>query len=166
MKAPQRVKSLVLGATCMFTPEKPRMPAFMRVLYYFPSWALKLILPNRYGDKGYGSAASPAAVAIDLQALAREKFSAPGAVAQASAIAGYSTTREAVAALTMPALVIHGDEDSTVPFAWGVELANTLPNATFVAVKGAGHNFIIIDGAKTSAAILDFLQSLDESWRA
>ena len=160
MQAPQRVTSLVLGCTCMLTSEKPRMPAIMRALYYLPPWALRLLLPRR-GDKGYGSAATPEAVATDMAVLARDRFSVPGVVAQAAAIAGYSTTNEAVAALTMPALVIHGDEDGVVPYAWGVELAEALPHSTFVEVKGAGHNFLVAGGDKTNAIIAEFLSNVD-----
>ena len=161
LQAPKRVISLILGCTCILTAEKPRMPAFMRMLYYLPPWALKLLMPNRRGEQGYGSAASPEAIAADMAVLTKDKFSVPGVVAQAAAISAYSTTKEAVAALTMPALVLHGDEDSTVPFAWGEELAETLPDSRFVKVEGAGHNFFIAGGEKTKETVVEFLRGVD-----
>ncbi len=160
MQAPQRVVSLILGCTCMLTAEKPRLPAVMRALYYLPPWALKLILPRR-ADKGYGSAAPAEAVATDAAVLAKDRFSVPGVIAQAAAIAGYSITKQAVAALIMPALVLHGDEDGVVPFEWGVELAEALPNSTFVEVKGAGHNFLVAGGDKTNAVVAEFLSGVE-----
>lgn len=54
-----------------------------------------------------------------------------------------------------------GDEDGTVPFTWGVELAETLPNSRFVTVKGAGHNFIIAGGEETKTTIVDFIRGID-----
>jgi 3-oxoadipate enol-lactonase len=122
-KEPQRVISMLLGGTGILSAEKPRMPAILRVLYYLPRWVLRLLMASRQGDKAYGSAASPESIALDRAMLAKDKSSVPGVVAQAVAVSNHMTTVEAVAALTMPALVLHGGEDSLVPINWGVELA-------------------------------------------
>jgi len=95
--------------------------------------------------------------------LAADKFTVPGVIAQAAAIAGYATTREAVAALPQPALVLHGDEDSTVPFAYGEELAKTLSHSRFVSLPGAGHNFFVAAGEAANAAVLGFLREVDQA---
>jgi pimeloyl-ACP methyl ester carboxylesterase len=87
-------------------------------------------------------------------------------VAQAKAIAGYCTTKEAIAGLTMPSLVLHGDEDRAVPFIWGEELAATLPNSRFVKFAGAGHNFLVADREKSAAEVLAFLETVDRLPRA
>jgi pimeloyl-ACP methyl ester carboxylesterase len=158
---PERVLSLIVGCSGALTAEKPRMPAFMRVLYYLPPFLLKILTPNRSGDQGYGSAAKPEAIAADQAVLAADKFTVKGVVAQAAAIAGYSTSREAVAGLTMPALVLHGDEDGTVPFKWGEELAEILPDSRFVRIAGAGHNYMVVDPDKANKAVLDFLREVD-----
>jgi 3-oxoadipate enol-lactonase len=163
LQQPGRVTSLLLGCTGVLTTDKPRMPAVMRLLYYLPAWALRALMPNRGGDQGYGSAASPEQIAADQAVLAKDRFNAGGVVAQAAAIAGYSTTTEAVAALTMPALVLHGDEDGTVPFAYGVELAETLPDSRLVTLEGAGHNFIVAGNAKATKAVLDFIREVDRA---
>jgi pimeloyl-ACP methyl ester carboxylesterase len=163
MQQPGRVTSLLLGCTGVLTADKPRMPAALRVLYYLPSWALRALQPNRRGDQGYGSAALPEQIAVDLAMTAKDKFNRGGVLAQAVAMAGYSTTTAAVAALTMPALVLHGDEDSTVPFAYGVELAETLPDSRFVTLEGAGHNFIVAGNAKATRAVLDFIGEVDRT---
>jgi 3-oxoadipate enol-lactonase len=161
MQQPGRATSLLLGCTGVLTADKPRMPAALRVLYYLPSWALRALQPR--GDRGYGSAASREEIAEALAMLAKDKFNPGGVVAQAAAIAGYSTTTAAVAALTMPALVLHGDEDSTVPFAYGVELAETLPDSRLVTLEGAGHNFIVAGNAKATKAVLDFIREVDQA---
>ncbi len=161
LQQPGRVRSLIVGCSGMLTADKPRMPSILRVLYYAPPWLLRWLRPNRNPDKGYGSAASAEAIARDEAILAEDRHSVPGLVAQAAAIAGYSTTREAVASLTMPALVLHGDEDSVVPIAWGEELAATLPHARFVKLEGAGHNFLVATQAKATAAVLAFLREVD-----
>ena len=162
LQQPRRVISLIVGCSGLLSADKPRMPSFLRVLYYMPPWVLKLLQPNRRGDQGYGSAASPEAIARDQAILAKDKSTTAGVVAQAKAMAGYSTTHEAVAGLTMPSLVLHGDEDSLVPFKWGEELAETLPNSHFVKMEGCGHNFIVAATEKTTEAVLGFLREVDQ----
>jgi pimeloyl-ACP methyl ester carboxylesterase len=162
MRAPQRVTSLIAGCTGILTADKPRLPGIVRLLYYLPPGVLKLLLSSRRADQGYGSAASPEAIAADLAILAKDKFVVSGVVAQAAAVAAYSTTQEAVAKLTMPSLVLHGDEDSVVPFKWGQELAEILPNSRFVKVEGAGHNVLVAGGEPIRQVIVDFLREVDE----
>jgi pimeloyl-ACP methyl ester carboxylesterase len=157
----ERTASVILGCTCILTPDKPRTPAWVRALYFLPPWILKRLFANKRPDKGYGSAASPEAIAKDEAVLARDRFSVPGVYAQATAIANYSLSLATAATVTVPALVMHGDEDGTVPYAWGVELAATLPNSEFVQLKGAGHNYLAAAPDKSLAAILDFLRRMD-----
>ena len=66
-----------------------------------------------------------------------QKESAPKeAQAQvAEAMLGADVT-ELAAKISMPALVIHGRQDSVIPFSQGRELASTLPNAKFVPFEG------------------------------
>ncbi|HEY2709692.1 MAG TPA: alpha/beta hydrolase [Caulobacteraceae bacterium] len=160
MQQPGRVTSLIVGCSGALTAEKPRMPAIMRTLYRLPPWALKLLRPSG-GDHGYGSAAPADRVATDQAMLAKDPYDVTGLIAQAAAIAGYSTTLEAISKLTMPSLVLHGDEDKTVPFAWGEALAAALPNSRFAPIVGAGHNFLVANGEATTKALLDFLREVD-----
>ena len=46
--------------------------------------------------------------------------------------------------ITAPALVMQGDEDGTVPFAFGERVAHALPHARFIDVKG-GHHTDLLD---------------------
>ena len=166
MRQPARAISLIAGCTGMLTADKPRLPGVVRLLYYLPPAVLKLLLSRGGGDHGYGSAATPDAIAADQAVVAKDKFSVSGVVAQAAAVAAYSTTREAVAKLTMPALVLHGDEDRLVPFKWGEELAQTLPDSRFVKVEGAGHNFLVAGGEAVKQVIVDFIRDVDQRNRS
>jgi len=160
LQQPARVKSLSVGCSGILTIDKPRMPAVMRVLYHLPAWALRL-LTNRGRDQGYGSAALPERIAFDQAMAAKDKFNVRGVIAQAAAVSGYSTTAAAVSKLGMPALVLHGDEDSLVPYRWGAELDETLPNSRLVTFKGAGHNFLIAAGEEAANSLLAFLREVD-----
>lgn len=164
IRHPERVISLIPGCTMILTADKPRMPAFMRALYYLPPSLLKLLFAARRGgvaNDGYGSAASPKDVAYDQAMIAKDKATVRGAVAQARAIANYVNTREAVAALRMPTLVLHGDEDALVPFAGGEEIAATIPGSRFVRFEGAGHNFLVAAPEKSRQVVLEFLREVD-----
>lgn len=161
VRRPERVMSLTVGCSGILSAEKPRAPAWVRALYYLPPWLLKLLMPSRRGDSGYGSAASREAIDADMAMLAKDESSVPGVVAQAVAIASHTQTKAAMAALTLPSLVLHGDEDATVPFIWGKELAETLPNCTWVPLQGAGHNFLVARREETLAALLPFLARVD-----
>jgi 3-oxoadipate enol-lactonase len=162
LRDPQRVMSLLLGGTGILDAEKPRMPAFLRVLYFLPRWVLRLLMSSRGGNKGYGSAASPESIAFDQAMVAKDKASVRGVLAQAVAVGNHFTTAEAMAALTMPALVLHGGEDVVVPLKWGAELAEALPNSRFVKLEGAGHNFLVAKGDEAGRAVLDFVRDVDQ----
>ncbi len=161
---PERALSIILGCTGMKTPDKPSTPGWVRALYYLPPWMLKALMSRmrpKVANEGYGSSADPQAVARDLAMIASDPFTVRGVKAQADAIAAYSIPREAVEAITLPALVMHGDEDATVPHSWGVELAAALSNSEFVTLEGAGHNYLVASPGKTNAALMDFLKRVD-----
>ncbi len=163
VRAPQRMISLIVGCSGILSAEKPRMPKLLLALYYLPPFLLKRLTPSRGGDKGYGSAATPEAIATDLAMLAKDPFTVKGVVAQAVAVAEHVQTAEAVAGVTLPALVLHGGDDSLVPIKWGEELAATLPNCTFVRLDGAGHNFLVAAREKTLQALNAFIDRVDQS---
>jgi pimeloyl-ACP methyl ester carboxylesterase len=158
---PRRVRSLIVGCSGALTADKPRAPAIVRLLYYLPPGMLKLLVPTKIANQGYGSAADPAVVAADQAMVAKDKFNLKGVIAQAEAISNYRATREAIAGLTMPSLVLHGDEDGTVPFKWGEELAGILPDSRLVRIAGAGHNYLVVDPATANGAVLDFTREVD-----
>ena len=161
IRHPERVRSLIPGCTAILTADKPRTKAWMRALYFLPPFVLNRLMRRPGGDHGYGSAAPLDRVAKDQGMVANDRFVVSGVHAQATAIANYTNTLEAVRALTMPALVLHGDEDALVPYAWGEELARTLPNAKLVTFKGAGHNFIVAGGDKANTVVAEFLREVD-----
>jgi pimeloyl-ACP methyl ester carboxylesterase/DNA-binding CsgD family transcriptional regulator len=67
--------------------------------------------------------------------------------------------RESLAALTMPALVLHRRGDRTVPIGRGRELAAALPNARFVALSGDSHKPWLDDQRELQRALAGFLDA-------
>lgn len=155
-----RVRSIVLGCTALFSAEKPR-PTRLKLLLGrlpIPFW---LFTTEKARLSMYGPAAPREAVDRDLEVLAVDRYSRPGVVAQAKAVGGYVVTHEAVAALEVPTLVQHGTADTTVPVACGEELAATIPGARLSLFDGAGHNYLVADTARANAEVLAFIDEVD-----
>jgi len=154
VEAPERVRSLVLGCTGILTADKPRAPKSMNHLFWLP----QRMLVSR---TTFGSACPPSNAALARQTLLRDVRKRRGLVAQQNALRAYAASKEAVASLTMPALVLHGTEDPIVPLQWGEELAETLPNSHLVVYEGAGHNYVVEVDETANADVLAFLEKAD-----
>ena len=62
-----------------------------------------------------------------------------GVARQLTAIVASGSRKEALAAVRVPTLVIHGDADPLVPVACGVDTAGSIPNASLLIIEGMGH---------------------------
>jgi pimeloyl-ACP methyl ester carboxylesterase len=64
----------------------------------------------------------------------------PGGVSrQFAAIIATGSRKEALRSVTVPTLVIHGDADPLVPVECGIDIADTVPGAKLLIIKGLGH---------------------------
>ncbi len=68
-----------------------------------------------------------------------------------------------LAAIDLPVLVIHGEEDVPLPIERAAAMADALPDATFVPVAQAGHSVNLEQPTVVNAAIARFLGPLDLS---
>jgi 3-oxoadipate enol-lactonase len=161
MRYPDRCSSLVLGCTMMKTLENSRPRGLAGLIYYLPLGLVRALMRARATAAPYGSAAPPEAVAKDIEMSAGDRFTRRGVRAQAAAIAKYVTTREAVGRLTMPALVLHGDEDRAVDVKHGRELAAAIPQSRLVIFEGAGHNYLVAANEASTTAVLAFFGEVD-----
>ena len=83
---------------------------------------------------------------------------APGAFALVGASYGGSLAMEvALAALTMPALILWGEKDPLMPVALGRALADALPHAHFHFLPSCGHLPTLEKPAECAALIGSFL---------
>ena len=62
-----------------------------------------------------------------------------GSARQLVAILASGSRKQALAAVRVPTLVLHGDADPLVPLACGVDTAESVPGAKLVVIKGMGH---------------------------
>lgn len=160
-ESPPRVRSLVLGCTAMRsdTLEQAKLPGpFLGTLRYrLPFRLLRPVLRKAM----YGPVCPPEAAERDLDVLATAKFSPRGVYAQDVAIQAYDMTPDKVARLQVPALVLHGTADRTVPFRHATELADTLPDARLVAYEGAAHNYVVDCTERANADVVAFLREVE-----
>ncbi|GAB3033064.1 alpha/beta fold hydrolase [Spirosoma pulveris] len=67
--------------------------------------------------------------------------------------------RDDLTQIQVPALVIHGDSDKTVPIeASGERTANALPNAQYIVYDGAPHGLFITEKDRLTQDLLSFIQ--------
>lgn len=83
------------------------------------------------------------------------------APAQFAAILRHDT-RSRLGRLLMPVLVVHGEEDGLVPTRAGRELAALIPGARLELLPGCGHVLTTDCEEEAAAAILGFLDAVEE----
>jgi len=74
----------------------------------------------------------------------------------------FSTTdfREEMVAVNVPTLIIHGDEDKTVPINISSQkAAKLIPNARYIVYEGAPHGLFYTDKEKINKDLVDFINS-------
>jgi poly(3-hydroxyalkanoate) depolymerase len=158
-RAPERVRSLILCATAPGLGGVPPRPRAALVLatparYYHPR-LLTLSVPYLAGGR---TARDPSV----LQAHAGARLLRPpdmlGYAYQLCATAGW-TSLPWLHRLKMPALVMGGDDDPTVPVCNARLLAARLPDATLHVIAGGGHLFLLDQPEDAVPVIERFLVS-------
>lgn len=162
IRYPERTRSLILGCTMAKTPDIPPRPKWLLSLLYRISPLLKGLASKKFKG-GYGDAAPDAAIARDKALLDQDPFSMKGVIAQGHAIIDYSVTPEQVAAVNIPALVLHGTQDQAVPYEGGKKLSEMLPNARLVTFQDIGHNYFVGAGERANAEVDRFIREVERA---
>jgi pimeloyl-ACP methyl ester carboxylesterase len=71
-------------------------------------------------------------------------------------------TESRVSEITVPTLVITGDQDQLVPAENSRNLAVKIPNANLVMIEGAGHSVFIERAEEFNQAVIEFLTTVRE----
>lgn len=105
-------------------------------------------------DRSFGAAASPELLAFARNEVAQTpEFVAREAIASLNA----SDSRASLARLTMPALVVVGNEDFITPPAESEALAAGIPNSSLSVIAAAGHFPMLEQPALFNRLLGDFL---------
>jgi len=158
LQAPERVRGLVLGCTGILSKDKPRLPKWMAfIMINLP----KPLVQKLTGRGSYGSACTPERRAANEAVLAKVVTTKTAIRQQQAALRTYSVTKEEVADLAMPTLVLHGTEDRLVKLSWGEELAATVPGARLITYTGCAHNYLVDAGDPPNDDVRAFLAEID-----
>ena len=116
---------------------------------------------NEFGKKFYGSAALGMGVAVSAaQAQWTLSMAMPASPkATLDCVNAFAATdfRQDLPAIHVPALVIHGDNDQTVPIAVsGARTAEALPHAQYLVYPGAPHGLHLLQKDRLNADLLAF----------
>ena len=165
---PDRVGSLILGCTA---PEGARRP-FARLKL------LARLAPSLFSGRdgrrvavaravSHGPGTDRDLILEDFALLQSLNRPAAGIKAQGDAVANYVGSRPRLHEMRMPTLVIHGDHDQLVDIRLGRVLAEGIPGAKMVTLKGAGHMYLTDATAEADEAVIGFLteNSLDSIGR-
>ncbi len=101
-----------------------------------------------------------AAQAAVFKAMA-QRVGGPFGAAQARALAVRQEVASRLGALTMPALVLWGEQDALVPVAVGQALAAALPHAQFEVLPGCGHLPTLEQPAESAALFAKLLKTAE-----
>jgi len=101
-----------------------------------------------------------AAQAAIFMAMAK-RVGGPAGTAQARALAVRREAASRLGALTMPALVLWGEQDALVPVAVGQTLAAGLPHAQFEVLPGCGHLPTLEQPAESAALFAKLLKTAE-----
>lgn len=113
---------------------------------------LAAILPNLLHPDHRGDTAL-----IDLMARMGRVVGPDGFARQQRAIIGRIDSRPFLPAITVPTLVLVGDQDGVTPPEHAHEMADAIPGATLVIVPDAGHVSTLEQPDAVNAALLDWL---------
>ncbi|XBH21052.1 alpha/beta hydrolase [Jonesiaceae bacterium BS-20] len=100
---------------------------------------------------------------LSQEALDHHKILAGQSGARASALAPFTWVedfRPDLAAITVPALIVHGTADNILPIeATGRRFAAALPDAKYLEIEDAPHGMLWTHADEINTALLDFLGS-------
>jgi pimeloyl-ACP methyl ester carboxylesterase len=104
-----------------------------------------------------GSLADDEAMRVYLDfTVAQPAWANPGRLGQHEADLGYDDRLEALAAISVPCMVIGFEQDLLTPANLGREVADVIPGCRYVEVAGAAHSGPLERPDDVNAALLDF----------
>jgi 3-oxoadipate enol-lactonase len=144
LRRPERVRTLVLGATTGGGPEavlarSQPLTFFVRVGAMAPEEAEWAAVPYNYGlrtRREHGDR-----IAEDIAKRVQNQTDTLAYLHQVAAAASHNTVGR-LGSIRVPTLVVHGEEDMVMPRRNGELLAKAIPGAELKLWPGAGHLYV------------------------
>lgn len=164
LKYPQRVKSLILATTAarpyswathiLGTTLRLNQEGVNRETLI--TLRLSWLFTNKFFD-------NPELVRTVIDTMLANPYPQPvHAYARQFAAATEHDTRDRIGKITVPTLVLIGEEDILLPVKMSEELAAGIPNAEMVVLEGGGHGFLVEIAGKFNQAVLEFLAKIEK----
>lgn len=153
-RAPERIRALVLADTRAM-PETPESREGREEMIRLAGEEGVGAVWERMRDKLLAPGAGPEVVERARAIALQQPVS--GIVATLEAIRDRADSRPTLPTITVPVLVIVGEEDALTPPAAAEEMAASIPNARLVRIPGSGHLPPLERPAEFRAAVMDFL---------
>ena len=158
IRQPERVRSLVLGATTaggpLYVPPEPRVRHFVRRLGELPPeeglWAS---VPYLYAAETRRERAP--LIGEDIARRLTKPVHARAYRRQHTYARAHDASRR-LERITMPTLVVHGEQDRVVPFENARLLASAVAGAQLVTLPGGAHAFLT-DAPSARRELVSFL---------
>ena len=151
LAAPERVRALWLMG-CDHHAAQPGGPDVAAGLEATPDAVIEML-------SGLVVRQEDTVAAGKFREMARKVGGAAGA-AQARANGARADLAGRLGQLTMPALIVFGEEDALVPVATGQDLAAALPDARFHQIDACGHLPTLEQPAQAAQLFRNFLSSM------
>jgi pimeloyl-ACP methyl ester carboxylesterase len=144
IERPERLRTLTSIMSTTGEPSlPPPTPEAMAVLFKAPATTLEGYIESYAQSwKVLRGGSFPEDEALDRERAERlhaRGLNPPGVARQMAAILASGSRKEALAAVRVPTLVLHGDADPLVPLACGIDTAQSIPGARLVVIPGMGH---------------------------
>lgn len=113
-----------------------------------------------FGKQFYGESLLKPAVSLEILDWTQMLALTGSGKATIECMKSFSTTdfRGELSAVKVPTLIIHGDDDQTVPIEpTGEQAAKLLPDAKFIVYKSAPHGLFITEKEKLTADLANFI---------
>ena len=68
-------------------------------------------------------------------------------------------------AISVPTLIMHGDQDNRIPLECGLQLHSSIAQSEFVVIPNAGHGLLSNEPMITGNLIVEFLNKVDSQNR-
>lgn len=117
-----------------------------------------------FGKQFYGTGILDRSVSSEILEWTRALALQASPEATRACVGSFSMTdfRAEMSAVRVPTLIIHGDNDKTVPIdVTGKVAAQMIPGAEFRVYEGAPHGLFITDKDKLNGDLLNFVRRLD-----
>jgi pimeloyl-ACP methyl ester carboxylesterase len=159
LQYPDRVRSLILGCTtCGGDQVVPADEEVWDVAQarrsMSPEDGARAMIPYIYDGT------TPAErIAADIETRLRSYPSQESYDLQLAAIRNWQSS-DRLGSISVPTLILHGENDRLIPPENGRRLAELIPNAQFRMLENASHIFTTDQPAQTARLIHEFLESL------